>query len=56
MKNPSGEAPLLRDQAPELRVELARKIALFIAPQRTGQRKFPVWRSTGGPLLPLPAQ
>jgi AraC-like DNA-binding protein len=30
MKNRSGEASLLRDQARELRAELARKIALFI--------------------------
>ena len=30
MKNRSGEASLLRDQAHELRTELARKIALFI--------------------------
>ena len=30
MKQPSGEASLLRDQAHEMRTELARKIALFI--------------------------
>jgi len=30
MKNRSGEASLLRDQAHELRTELARKTALFI--------------------------
>src|SRR5664280_815693 len=30
MKNPSGKASLLRDQTHELRMELARKIALFI--------------------------
>ncbi len=30
MKNRSGELPLLRDQAHELRTELARKIALFM--------------------------
>jgi len=39
MKNRGGEASPLRDPAHELRTELARKIALFIGPQRTGQRR-----------------
>ncbi len=41
MTNRRGDASPLPDRARELRSELARKIALFMGPQRTGQRIFP---------------
>ena len=41
MKNRSGEASLLRDQAHELRTELARKIALFIGSAENRATEIP---------------
>jgi hypothetical protein len=41
MKNRSGAASLLPEQAHELRAELARKITLFLGSEESGQRRLP---------------